>query len=411
MLTVPQALAAILDRVRTKPPVRAPLTGCLGLVLAEDVASDTDSPPYDKSMMDGYAVIAGDLAGGGATLVLLEEVTAGQVPTQFVRRGHCTRIMTGAPIPGGADAVVMVERTELKPGSKTAGNKGFDRVHFPGTEAKPNDNILRAGATLQRGETVLYSGHALRPMEIGLLAEIGRADVLAYPAASVAVLATGDELVPPGKPIKTGQIRNSNSPMLTALVTRTGAKGVDLGIARDTPKDLAAKIEQGLEHDVLVLSGGVSAGVLDLVPATLKKLGVEEVFHKVHLKPGKPLWFGVKETPAGPKLVFGLPGNPVSSLVCFELFVRPALAELAGSPRGGMPVRHLPLLREHTQRGDRPTYFPAAIRGGPHAPTVEILHWLGSADLRALVDANCLAAFPAGTYTRAAGEKIEVYLL
>jgi molybdopterin molybdotransferase len=404
MLKIDQALTLVLERAQRKTPVSLPTAEALGMVLAEDLASDIDSPPYDKALMDGYAVIAADLAGGEAVLEVVEEVTAGAVPTQPVRPGTTVRIMTGAPIPQGADAVVMIERSELVDGPGSA------RVRLREKAAAPGMNILPQGRAMRAGEVVLHAGSELRAVEVGLLGEIGRTEVQVRPRPGAAVLSTGDELVPAGHVPKMGQIRNSNGPMLCALVQQAGGAPIDLGIARDREEELREKIRRGLETDVLILSGGVSMGVADLVPKALKSLGVEQVFHQVQLKPGKPLWFGA----AGkdhPKLVFGLPGNPVSSLVCFELFVRPALAQLAGRVANPLPLKQARLVKEFRQRGDRPVFHPAILRQEGAEEVVELLDWKGSADLRTLADADCLAHFPAGERTYAAGDRVGVYLL
>jgi molybdopterin molybdotransferase len=426
MQSITEALSKVLATTGRMTPVRVPLADALGLVLADDVASDIDSPPHDKATVDGYAVVAADLADGIAELSILEEVTAGAVPTLAVSPGHCTRIMTGAPVPAGADTVVMVERSELLPGG--------GRVRIA-ERVKPRQNIMTRGESLRCGEVVLESGHEVRAAEIGLLAEVGRCDVSVFPQPCVALLSTGNELVEADERPGTGQIRNSNGPMLAAAVRRAGAVPVVLGIARDEPSELRAKIEQGLAADVLVLSGGVSAGVLDLVPSVLKELGVEQVFHKVRLKPGKPLWFGVArfESPRsqvpgpksrnsfdlglgtwdqGPCLVFGVPGNPVSSLVCFELFVRPAIAQLSGRD-ADVGLRQLParLAAEFVHRGDRPTYFPAVVRRESESLSAEPVRWRGSGDLRGITVANALAIFPAGDRSWQAGEQVDVLLL
>ncbi|MEX2141804.1 MAG: gephyrin-like molybdotransferase Glp [Pirellulales bacterium] len=416
MLSVSEALSKVLANTGRKPPARAPLAESLGLALAEDVISDIDSPPHDKAMVDGYALVAADLAAGAAELSILEEVTAGAVPMLAVSSGQCTRIMTGAPLPAGADAVVMVERTEMMLESA--------RVRIV-DEAKPRQNIMAQGSSLRYGDVVLHVGQEIRPAEIGLLAEVGRAEVTVFPAPRVAVLSTGNELVEAGVRPDLGQIRNSNGPLLAAAVRRAGGIPVELGIARDEVRDLRKKVEQGLAADVLVLSGGVSAGVLDLVPSVLQEMGVEQVFHKVNLKPGKPLWFGVagsKFKVQGSKfkvtegehgtLVFGVPGNPVSSLVCFELFVQPAIAKLGGrDPDAGL--RRLParLASEFTHRGERPTYFPVVIRREGEGLWAEPVRWRGSADLRGITRANGLIVFPAGDRTWQAGEQFEVLLL
>jgi molybdopterin molybdotransferase len=227
------------------------------------------------------------------------------------------------------------------------------------------------------------------------------------------VLSTGNELVPADQTPAAGQIRNSNSPMLAACVRKACAVPLELGIARDERDELRRLIERGLAADVLVLSGGVSAGVLDLVPGVLAELGVEQVFHKVRLKPGKPLWFGVLAC-APPRqratLVFGLPGNPVSSLVCFELFVRPAIQQLSGRT-AATPIKTARLAAEFQHRGERPTYQPAQFCEHAQGAIAKPLFWQGSADLRTLAAANCLIRFPAGDRHYPAGEAVEVMLI
>jgi molybdopterin molybdotransferase len=230
------------------------------------------------------------------------------------------------------------------------------------------------------------------------------------PALKLAVLTTGNEIVPVDVVPKAGQIRNSNGPMLEAMAKQLGAAVVSLGAARDEENDLRALISHGLQADVLVISGGVSAGVLDLVPGVLTQLGVRQVFHKVNVKPGKPVWFGVFPREAGRStLVFGLPGNPVSSFVCFELFVRHALNQLsAASP---LAVQRARLSADHAHRGERPTYLPATLRFIRNDSEVVLLPSKGSGDLKTLADADCLAHFPGPERVYTAGEEVGVYLL
>lgn len=401
MLSVDDALRLVLEHAEPVPAVWwTSLADACGCVLAETVTSDIDSPPHDKAIVDGYAVCSADVKAAGVELRVLEEITAGAVPTQTVERGTATRIMTGAPLPLGADAVVMVEQTE------TTG----DRVRILQSPAKSGQNIMRRATSLARGQTVLEPGKLLRPVEIGLLAELGRGSLSVVRPPRVGVLVTGNELVAHNRTPEPGQIRNSNGPMLTALAQATGVPATNLGIAPDRLDGLQGLIYSGMAtHEVLVISGGVSAGVLDLVPGALESQGVQKVFHKVNLKPGKPLWFGKKnyETGRRPTLVFGLPGNPVSSLVCFELFVRPAIERMRGLTPRGLRKQAARLAFDHQQRGDRPTYWPSAICENEVKP----LAWKGSGDLRTLADANCLAIFAAGERLYRAGEEVEVLLL
>jgi len=400
MISIEEALGLIQQHAHCLPSITVPLAEAAGLVLAEDVASDFDSPPHDKAMVDGYALISSDLAGGGATLRVLEEVTAGDVPTQTVYSGTASRVMTGAPIPAGADAMVMIEQTE---------RVGENQAKTDARPA-PGDHIMPRGTSMQRGERVMARGTPLRPIEIGVLCEVGRHQVAAVRRPRVAVLSTGNELVDASQKPGPGQIRNSNGPLLAALTEARGAVPVPLGIARDDEQELTSKIEAGLQADILLLSGGVSAGVLDLVPAVLQQQGVEQVFHKVRLKPGKPVWFGARRQRDRTTLVFGLPGNPVSSFACFHLFVRPALARLAGEV-DRCEQKKARLTVESKHHGDRLTYHPAVVRDTEQGPTVETIPWHGSADLRSLTAANALVALGPGECVHKVGELRPVVLI
>ena len=401
MLSVDQAQDKILSQARLLRAELVPLTpDVLGLVLAEDIASDLDMPPFDKALMDGYAVRAHDLAQGKARLRVIEEVSAGKTPSLTLAAGQATRIMTGAPIPEGADAVVMVERTELVDVN----------LVLIGDQAKPGQNILRRGREMHTGETVLAKGSRIRPQELGLLATVGRTHARVQPRAPVAVLSTGDEIIEASEKPGPAQIRNGNGPMLLALAARAGAAPRALGIARDRLDSLQPLVAQGLTDDVLVLSGGVSAGKLDLVPGVLADQGVEAIFHKVEMKPGRPIFFGVLEKPSGRCLVFGLPGNPVSALVCFELFVRPALHALMGLEPGPRVVSAR-LAEDYPYRSDRPTYHPAVLTAADDGWSVRAVPWFGSPDLRGVTPGNAFVLFPPGDHRHQAGQAFDVLLV
>jgi molybdopterin molybdotransferase len=342
-------------------------------------------------MMDGYAVRTADLPGGRGTLTVVEEVTAGQVPRVVLASGQATRIMTGAPIPGGADAVVQVERTQP---TDAAG------VRIDDPRLQPDHNILRRGREMRAGDVVLRPGTVLRPQELGVLATVGRTTVLAIPAPTAAVLATGDEIVEAPERPGPGQIRNGNGPTLLAQAARAGSVPRYLGIARDNVASLRALMEEGLRSSLLLLSGGVSAGKLDLVPQVLRDLGVQPHFHQVTMKPGKPVFFGTR----GHTLVFGLPGNPVSTFVCFELFVRPALRRMRGLADAGTTLPLVPLAGDFNYRTDRPTYHPAQLETTAQGWQVRPVPWFGSPDLRGLVGCNCFVLFPAGEGQHRAGQ-------
>ncbi len=332
--------------------------------------------------------------------------------------------MTGAPLPRGADAVVKWEDCDELDNAT---------IRNPAATTAPGECVLKRGAAFHAGQIVLKAGKRLGPLDVALLAEIGQAEVTATPRPRVGVLATGDELVAAHEAVGPGQIRNSNGPMLIAALQAAGAAVVDLGVARDDPADLREKMSRGLECDVLLVSGGVSAGLKDLVPGVLAELGVREAFHKVRVKPGKPLWFGVSgwhaqrsadgrgstgensTTPfadsgrATQTLVFGLPGNPVSTFVSYKLFVEPALAALAGGPFTASATQRAVLATPFKHRGGRPTYHPCRFTvGAKGIQQIDPLDWRGSADLAALTRANALAVFPAGDYELAAGASVEV---
>jgi molybdopterin molybdotransferase len=422
MLTVEQARRIVVQICQPKSPVRRAAADCLGLILAEEVASDIDSPPFDKAMVDGYALRSSDLIEGHGELEVIEEIIAGATSQRSGAPGQCWRIMTGAPIPADADAVVMHEHTQFIEFGATIGRDAgpafgrLGRVRIEEDRVRVRQNIMRQGTSLRRGDVVLSAGREIRPVEIGLLAEVGRTELSVIEPPTVAILSTGNELVPPDHVPTAGQIRNSNGPMLAAALRAAGARPIELGIVRDEPAALRDALVKGLRSDVLIVSGGVSAGALDFIPGLLKELGVAEVFHKIRLKPGKPLWFGIRSasslapspSPLAPTLVFGLPGNPVSSLVCFELFVRPALARLSGRPvPEEVATTPAQLTSDFVHRGDRPTFHPAILSAGREGPTITPLPWSGSADLRGLSAANALAIFPPGDREYAAGESIE----
>jgi molybdopterin molybdotransferase len=397
MLPVAEAQRLVLQQARPLPPEAVALgPPALGLILAEDVASDLDMPPYDKALMDGFAVRACDLTDGRAVMQVIEEVTAGQVPRRPVGPGQATRIMTGAPLPTCADAVVQVERTRPVEG---------ERVAIDDASVRAGLNVLPRGREMRRGEVVLPSGTTLRPQELGTLATVGRTSVSVYPRPQVAVLSTGDEIVEAAQTPMPGQIRNGNGPMLVAQVASAGGVPRYLGIARDRRESLEPLVAEGLQGQVLVLSGGVSAGKLDLVPGVLRDLGVQPHFHKVEMKPGKPVFFGTRDG----TLVFGLPGNPVSALVCFELFVRPALRRLWNHPEPVVPTVAAILAADFAYRTDRPTYHPAKLeRGADGSLGVRPVPWFGSPDLRGLARANALVLVPPGDHQYPAGIRLEV---
>lgn len=398
MVSVEEALKLIVQHVSQLHVETVNLCDAAGRVLASDVKADRDSPPWRKSMMDGFAVKSSDINGGHHKLTVNETVTAGGSPTVPVEPGQATRIMTGAPVPEGADAVIMIERCRHEEGSEV--------VEIEVDSIESGKHLMEAAANFATGDLIFPAGRRVRALDIGLLAEVGANELSVFRTPTVAVLPTGDELVAPNQQPTGPQIRNSNGPLMMAMLKAKGIEATDLGIGRDQREDMLPKLKQGLEHDVLLLSGGVSAGTLDLVPSLLKELGVEEVFHKVKVKPGKPIFFGVHKRSDGSRgYVFGLPGNPVSSLVGVRLFVAVALKLLCGETNAIESAPQIAkLCKDHETRGDRPTWWPGRrVTSKDCQLTVEPLQWNGSSDLLALGKAEGLIQFPAGTKMHEAG--------
>ena len=386
MLSVEGARRIILSQVPAARIVESSLDAALGSVLAEDVASDLDMPPFDKAMMDGYAARAAD----PGPLKVVEEIPAGRVPAVAVVPGTCSKIMTGAPMPAGADAVQQVEKTRRE----------GDQVTFL-EPVRPGQNVSPRGQDVREGDRVLRAGRRIGPAEIGALAAVGRARVKVRARPRVAVLATGDELVAADRRPGPGQIRNSNTPMIAAQVRSMGLECDDLGLVGDEREAIRGRIRDGLTRDVLLLSGGVSAGDWDLVIPALEAEGVTIQMHQVAIKPGRPFCFAPR--------VFGLPGNPVSAFVIFEVFVRAYL----GAWMGDLAERRRVQARLETpilKKIDRVHYLPAIVRyeGGEYV--VQTVPWNGSADLFAVAGANAFVVVPIQTSCEK-GAHVECMLL
>jgi molybdopterin molybdotransferase len=329
VIPLEEARAAVLDAVPSVSVRPVPIRRASGLVLAEAVVAREAVPPFANSAMDGYAVRAADTAGasmsGPVRLRVVGELPAGRAPTRSVATGEAIRIMTGAPVPDGADAIVMVERTEVDGDGVL--------VH---QAALPGDHVRPAAGDLRAGQPVFEPGAVLGPAHVGVLASLGYAEVAAVPRARVGVLATGDELVEGDDPLSPGQIRDANRPMLLALVEEAGCEARDLGIARDDEALILRTLEDAFEScDAVITSGGVSVGDYDYVKAALDRFGALQ-WWQVAIKPAKPFAFGVVQGVP----VFGLPGNPVSAHVSFELFARPALLQMMGRPSRFRPEIH-----------------------------------------------------------------------
>jgi molybdopterin molybdotransferase len=412
LISVDEALTEILSHVKPLETERLPILEALQRVLAEDIVADTKIPPFDNSAMDGYAVRSVDVAGTSpeapVRLDVIDTVAAGYVTVSQVAPGKALRIMTGAPMPDGADAVVPYEDTSDFDRSKE------ERLQFPSTEIEVRktvavgDHVRPAGEDIRLGEKVLAQGRVLRPQEIGVLASLGYETVLVHRRPRVAILATGDELLEVHEPLAPGKIRNSNEYTNAALVTRTGGLPIRLGIARDTEVDLTCKIRAGLEKgaDLFLTSGGVSVGDYDVVKDVLGTEG-EMQFWQVCMKPGKPLAFGLLP---GKVPLIGLPGNPVSAMVSFEQFARPAILKMLGHTDLAKPTVRAVLEDTVSNSGRRGFVRVVVTRreGKYYAGTTGEQ---GSGVLTSMAKANGLAIVPEGIYRIAKGEEVVVQML
>ena len=373
----------------------------LGLVLAQEVKTDREYPPFDRSTRDGYAVRAKEVAAGGQ-LKCVGEIKAGDTVRDALATGTCLQIMTGAAVPTGADAVVMIEHTQRE-GSVVR----FERA------AQAGQNIVPRGSEAAAGQTLLKTGTRLGYAELALAAQVGAVDLQCAKKPRVAILSTGDEVVLVEEMPGPFQIRNSNSVSLAAQVRIAGGEPVVLGNAADRVEDLGEKIERGLKEDALVLSGGVSMGKYDLVQKVLKAMGAEFYFDAVAIRPGKPAVFGMcqgKPFEAQGKPVFGLPGNPVSTMVTFELFVAPAIDLLSGAEARPLPLVEARLGEALNEKPGLAHFLPARVEWRGGAPEVKALKWQGSGDIAALATANCFLVVPADRDKIAAGDRVSVLL-
>lgn len=416
MISLEEATETVLAGCSALPPRRLTLAAALGCVLAEDVTAAEPMPPFANTAMDGYAVRAADVATAPVELPVVAEVAAGHPAERALARGEAMRIFTGAPIPNGADAIVIVEHTEKLSGGDAV------RIHEP---AVPDAHIRPVGDDFALGDRLAAPGDEVTPARLGLLRTLGFDQVSAHPRPWVGVISTGDELVAGDEALQPGQIRDSNRPMLLALVEQLGFKPVDLGHAPDDENAIAEAIETAGTHcDALLSTGGVSMGDADLVKVVLDRLAPAESpmrWMQVAIKPAKPLAFGVVRT-SDPRSgdqgsrrlpVFGLPGNPVSAFVSFELFARPALRKLAGHPPERWRRTPLGAVAEEDlrRRPDGKTHFVRVVaRAVDGDVQVRPLARQGSHQLAGMAEANALAILPEGDGV-AAGAPLEVLLL
>ena len=397
MINVSDALAIIARHTPPNPAEPVPLGEGRGRVLAKDVVSDTDWPPFETSAMDGYAVRLADTASPGSVLVeRAKTVAAGDSPPGPILPGEAVRVMTGAPLPPGTEAVIPVERARREEG----------RVHFE-IAPEPGSHLRHRGESIKAAARLLEAGRRLTPGDIALAALAGSDPLTVFARPRVVIAVTGDELVAVEARPRPGQIRDSNGPMLLALCGAGGWPAKPRGRVGDDVSGIEALFDDAGAGEVLVTSGGVSAGDFDLLPEIASRRGFEILFHGVSLRPGKPVVFARR----GPTLWFGLPGNPVSSSVCFHLFVRFALGRLEGDASPGAPRVEAELTRGVPTAGKRETYRDGILDNSGATRRVEPLATAGSHDIAAHARANALIRVPAGEGPLAAGAAVQCLLL
>jgi molybdopterin molybdotransferase len=377
-----EALALVESCASALPPESVRLEDAAGRVLAEDVVADADLPPFETTAMDGWAVRRRD-AAEGAVLRAVGAIGAGAVPERALGEGEAVKVMTGAPLPEGCDAVVPVEEAEEE----------GDRVRIAAAP-RPRAHVRSRGEVIAKGETLLKPGRRLTPADLAVAAAAGRAALPVASRARAAVLVTGDEVVAPDAPPAPARIRNTNGPLLLGALRRAGCETVDLGVAPDRAPELTAALRGALRPgvDLLLTTGGVSAGDYDLLPGLLRRLGADLVFHKVALRPAKPLLFAR----LGRTLVFGLPGNPVSSAVAYDLFVRTALRKLAGLSPAIPETISVQLTAPLKNKGPRLALLPARVMNDAGRLLAQPLATKGSHDLLTHARADALLRIPPG---------------
>jgi len=365
----------------------------LGRILAENVIADRNYPPFDRSTRDGFAVRAADAANPGIRLRLIGESRAGFAFDGQMEAGATVQIMTGAPLPRGANAVVMLEDAEV------AGD--YVLVH---RAVRPGQHYVVEGQETRAGESVIKRGKRLGYAELAMAAQVGRSKVEVAKKPRVAILSTGDEIISAGDSPQRFQIRNSNSISLAAQVSLAGGEPVVLGVASDNVAQLRARIEEALKADIVILTGGVSVGKYDLVEQVLKELHIEFFFDALAIRPGRPAVFGAcNNTP-----VFGLPGNPVSTMVTFELLVVPAIEAMSGHPPGSLHLFKAKLAHPVDEKPPLAHFLPARVQWPDGQATVEALHWEGSGDIGAVVRGNCFLLVHESKQKLEAGEIVDI---
>lgn len=404
MLTVTEARERILSHFNATSTETIPLIESAGRVLGMDIPADGDYPPFDNSAVDGFALQAADTSASSLTLNVVADIPAGSAPTISLKSGQAARIMTGAQLPQGADSVIPVEETDFN--DRSAGTAAPKTITFS-KQMHAGENIRIRGMDIRSGEVVLTKGRTLKPQDLGLLATLGHANVTVHKKARVALLSSGDELLEADAPLEPGKIRDANSYSLAASIVRAGAEVIRLGVARDTRESVTRLLDKAAEEnaDLILSSAGVSVGAFDFIKEVVETNGTMD-FWKVNMRPGKPLGFGAYR---GIPFI-GLPGNPVSAFVGFEIFVRPTLGRLNGNMDGDrlqVKVRTV----EEIESDGRESYLRARIRIQDGIRLASLTGHQGSGNLLSLVQADALLIIPAGVKCVPVGSEVDAFLL
>lgn len=390
MIPFEESVSIVINSAITLEEESVPLQEACGRVLYRDVSSDIDIPPFNKSAMDGYACRSEDI---GRPLKVIETIPAGYTPQKTVGDGECSKIMTGGIVPEGSDCVVMIEHTEIKDDLVIVNKKSSDR------------NICYKAEDIQKGDRVLQKGTLVTPAEIAVLASVGCDPVPVSRKPVLGIIATGNELVQPSQEPKSAQIRNSNSYQLYSQIEQAGCKPVYLGIIEDSPEAIGAAIDQNISNvDIFLLSGGVSMGEFDYVPGVLQEKGFRLLFQKVAIKPGKPTVFGKKEN----KFVFGMPGNPVSTFIIFEMLVKPFCYKLMGANYSYKMVKAKLAETIKRKKSERLSFIPVVVNKNGE---IGLVKYHGSAHIHSLTKANGILSIPVSVNEIKAGESVSVIFI
>ncbi|MBI5573922.1 MAG: molybdopterin molybdotransferase MoeA [Elusimicrobia bacterium] len=374
MISFNEAFKKVLARAKILDTEKLPTDEALGYILAEDIKAKCNIPPFNKSSMDGYAVRCRDLVHIPVRLKCIDIISAGQICKKTVGKGECVRIMTGSPLPKGTDSVVMVEHTKKNKNGRVEILKNI----------KQGENISLRGENVRKGKIVLKKGTPIRAPEVSVISALGAIKVKVYRKPTAAIINTGNEIIEPGNDLIKGKIYNSNGPMLSSLLKKMNVQVAYRGIVGDEEKKLKKAIVEEMKNDILLVSGGVSVGDYDLVPSILNLCGVKKIFHTVKIKPGKPVFFGIK----GRKIIFGIPGNPVSAYLIFLVMIKPAIEKMMGMTPG-LNIKSGILKIDFRQHPGRKHFVPAFVIDNKNQISVlPISDYRGSADIGSLSKAN-----------------------